>query len=728
MPISMDGKNRTFHLQGKNLSMVLCVRQMQDGSDALLMPYFGARLESGDVPGALLTSERLASFDTDNATLPFALPTGGQGDFRPVQLTAVGQTGRRTTRATFIKAEILPGKPPLPGLPATYVESPDEAQTLRVSLHDGVTDMEAVLSYTLFRDHDAVAVSLCVENWGDQPFTLTDCASASISLYGAYDMLHLHGAWGKERQVERVAPMHGERAIRSCRGASGHQHNPFCALMARDATEHTGDVYGISLVYSGDFRIAVDEDAYGQTRAVCGINPDTLRWLVLPGERFQAPEAVLTYSADGLNGMSQIYHRLYRTRLCRGYWRDRERPVLINNWEATYFHFDHEKILRIARTAAELGVELFVLDDGWFGERDSDDCSLGDWTVNGRKLPGGLTALAKDVEALGMRFGLWFEPEMISPRSKLHEAHPDWVLRAPERYATQARNQWILDMSRRDVQDYVIEAVLSVLRSAPISYVKWDMNRNFAEYGSRALPPERQGEVPHRYMLGVYRVMEEITSAFPQVLFESCSGGGGRFDPGILYYMPQTWTSDDTDAVERLKIQYGTSVVYPASAMGAHVSAVPNHQVGRVTSMKMRGDVAMSGNFGYELDLSQQTPEDLEEIRRQIARVKQIRRVTQQGTFTRLQSPFKGNVCAWQFTLEDTVVFSAFVTLQDANPELRRVRLRDIPAGRWQDEDTGEVYDASVLCNAGVRLPFIAPGGVPVGDFQSVVMVLKKVE
>ena len=348
--------------------------------------------------------------------------------------------------------------------------------------------------------------------------------------------------------------------------------------------------------------------------------------------------------------MSQRYHTLYRTRLCRGKYALAERPMLINNWEATYFKFNEDKIVEIAKAGKELGLELFVLDDGWFGRRDTDNCSLGDWVVDKNKLPNGLDHLARRINDLGMKFGLWFEPEMVSPDSDLYRAHPDWCLHVPGRERTQARQQLILDLSRGDVCDYIIEAVSAVLRSAPISYVKWDMNRNFAETGADWLPADRQGEVAHRYMLGVYRVMEAVTGAFPDVLFESCSGGGGRFDPGMLYYMPQTWTSDDTDAGERMKIQYGTSVVYPASAMGAHVSAVPNHQIGRVTSMRVRGEVAMSGNFGYELDLSRQTPEDLDVIREQIARVKQIRRVTQQGVFTRLLSPFESDITAWQFT------------------------------------------------------------------------------
>lgn len=726
MPIHVDKAKGRFHLQGKAMSLILERGELPDGTHPLLMTYYGARLEADEAPGTPLGAKELASFDTANAVLPFAAPGERCGDFRPAMIGAQTASGRYATRLSLCGYETRPGKEPLPGLPATYVETPDEAETIAFALEDALTGLRVRLSYTLFAQVDAVAVSVRAENAGEEPMWLTRCMSVAVSLQGQYDALHLHGAWAKERQVERIGPMHGERAIRSARGASGHQHNPFMALLSRDATEHTGDAYGISLVYSGDFCITADQDAYGQTRAVCGLNPDTFRWKLEPGEAFQTPEAVLAYSPDGLNGMSQIYHRLYRTRLCRGPWRDRERPVLINNWEATYFGFDHEKILRIAKAAAELGVELFVLDDGWFGRRDHDDCSLGDWVEDRRKLPRGLKGLAEDVQALGLRFGLWFEPEMISPDSDLFRAHPDWVLNAPGRFATQARNQWILDMGRPEVQDHVIEAVSRVLRSAPISYVKWDMNRNFAETGADWLPADRQGEVAHRYMLGVYRVMEAVTGAFPDVLFESCSGGGGRFDPGMLYYMPQTWTSDDTDAGERMKIQYGTSVVYPASAMGAHVSAVPNHQIGRVTSMRVRGEVAMSGNFGYELDLSRQTPEDLDVIREQIARVKQIRRVTQQGVFTRLLSPFEGNVCAWQFALDDTVVLFAFVTAQKANPELCRVRMRGVPAGRWRDEDDGRVYDASVLERAG--LPFIVPGGERLSDYTGMVRVLRRAD
>jgi alpha-galactosidase len=426
----------------------------------------------------------------------------------------------------------------------------------------------------------------------------------------------------------------------------------------------------------------------------------------------------MVYSAQGIGGMSRIYHRLYRTRLVRGLYRDEPRPVLINNWEATYFGFDADKIEDIARAGKALGIELFVLDDGWFGRRDDDTTSLGDWFVDTRKLPQGLADLAERVNRLGMQFGLWFEPEMISPDSELYRAHPDWCLHVPDHRRTQSRNQLILDLSRKEVCDYIIHAVGSILESAPITYVKWDMNRHMTEIGSAALPPERQGETAHRYMLGLYRVMEEITAKFPHVLFESCSGGGGRFDPGILHYMPQTWTSDDTDAVERLKIQYGTSIVYPASAMGAHISAVPNHQVHRNTPLSMRGDVAMSGNFGYELDLTRFTAEEQEEAAAQVAFYKEIRSLVQQGDMYRLLSPFEGsgNETAWMFVAADRseALAGYFRVLDGPNRMNTRLRLQGLDPDRdYILKETGEVYGGDRLMYAGLNMPDLQ------GDFRS---------
>lgn len=452
-------------------------------------------------------------------------------------------------------------------------------------------------------------------------------------------------------------------------------------------------------------------------------NPIDFTWLLEPGESFQTPEVVMVYSDKGLNGMSQTYHQLYRTRLARGVYRDRERPILINNWEATYFNFNEEKILRLAKTAAELGIELFVLDDGWFGKRDNDRSSLGDWFVNKQKLPNGLEGLAKNINQMGMQFGIWMEPEMVSVDSELYRKHPDWCLHVPNRPRSEGRNQLVLDYSRKEVCDYIIQAISNVLASAPISYVKWDMNRHMTEIGSAALPPERQRETVHRYMLGLYRVMEEITSRFPHILFESCSGGGGRFDPGMLYYMPQTWTSDNTDAVSRLKIQYGTSLVYPISAMGAHVSAVPNHQVHRITSLEMRGHVAMSGNFGYELDLTKLSEEEKAIVKQQVAFYKDIRRLVQFGTFYRILSPFEGNETAWMFVAEDkSEAFVAyFRVLAEANAPLSFLRLKGLdPNKDYEITGSGEVYGGDELMYVGLNVPERR------GDFISVIWHLKE--
>ncbi|MBR5109012.1 MAG: alpha-galactosidase [Clostridia bacterium] len=718
--IHYEQTNRTFHLRNDFVSLVLRVQLDGDNEPELLMPYLGAPLCDPASCLYLCAPRGGASFDSPRQTLPYACPTDGRGDYRPALVCAVDGQGQRCTELFYAGHRIEAGKPGLNGLPAAYVEDAAEAETLFITLRDALTGLEAELRYTLYADRPVITESILYTNTGSAPLTLQSAGSACVTLPGRYDLIHLHGAWAKERSIERVPPARLSREISSCRGASGHEHNPFAVLAAPDATEFSGECLGAALVYSGDFSITADENAYGSTRLTLGLNPRSFTWQLHPGEAFQAPEVLFAYSANGLNAMSQALHSLIRQRVCRGYWRDRERPILINNWEATYFDFDPEKILKIARAAAEDGIELFVLDDGWFGKRNRDNCSLGDWVVNREKLPCGLDGLSRDIHGLGLKFGLWFEPEMVSPDSDLYRAHPDWCLHAGSRRRTTARQQLILDMGRREVQDYVIEAVSGVLRSAQIDYVKWDMNRNFMEAGSDTLADGRQGETAHRYMLGLYRVLETVTGAFPQVLFESCSGGGGRFDAGMLHYMPQTWTSDDTDAAARLSIQYGTSLCYPASAMGAHVSAVPNHQVGRVTDMRMRGDVALGGNFGYELDLSAQTDADRAEIRRQVRQVKVLRRTTQQGVFTRLLSPFAGNVTAWQFADEDRVILCAYRVLNMPNGEPLRVRLRGVPEGLYQAAE-GSTVSGSDLMRAGVPLPF-APH-----DFASCVAVFERI-
>lgn len=722
MAICYDAANRLFHLTGGNTSYVIGI----DEHNQALNLYWGAKLTDPDVWYMWEGTPEGASFDRPANRLPMEYPTGAVGDMRIPACRVMGSYGDVVTQFTYQSHDIIPGKPGLEGLPATYTEDDGEAQTLILHLKDELTGVAADLCYSIYAASGMIARSAKLTNASDAPVQLIEAASANVDLFGTdYELVHLWGGWSIERSVERVPVMRGVQKIGSRRGASGHEHNPFLAVVRPDTTEFAGDAYGFNLVYSGSFAIQAGANSYEATRVTIGLNPEDFTWRLDPGASFQTPEAVLGYSDQGLNGLSQGYHKLYRTRLCRGQYRDEPRPVLVNNWEATYFGFNEEKLLAIAEKGKEIGIEMFVLDDGWFGHRDSDNSSLGDWVVDQKKLPNGLKSLGEKVHALGMKFGLWFEPEMISPDSDLYRAHPDWCLHVPGRARTEARQQLILDLSRQDVCDYVIDAVSAVLASAPIDYVKWDMNRNFTEAGSALAAAHEQREVPHRYMLGLYRVMEAITTAFPNVLFESCSGGGGRFDPGMLYYMPQTWTSDDTDAVERLKIQYGTSMAYPVSSMGAHVSAVPNHQIGRTTSMQMRGDVALSGNYGYELDLSKLSQEDLDVAKENIALYKAIRTVVQQGTFTRLISPFEQPAAAWQFVDDDgsEVVACYFRVLARPNPNMVNLKLKGLcPERRYQDLETGKVYAGSTLMNLGLRMP------IRMKDFSSYVVHLKAVD
>lgn len=687
MNIYADATLGLFHLQSKDTSYII---KLVEGYPAHV--YWGAKLRhNNNLAGVLALRER-ASFSPTPLpgkpslsldALPQEYPQYGSGDFRRPAYQVQLADGTRISELKYVGYVITPGKPALEGLPAVYAESESEAQTLELTLKDDYAGLTVRLLYTVFADHSAITRSVRFEHRGDAPLRLEQALSATVDFADSdYDTLHLSGAWARERHVQRRPLTPGAAlSLESRRGSSSHQANPFLALLRPGADEDHGDVYGFSLVYSGSFSATADVEQFGQTRVSIGINPFDFSWLLEPGQSFQTPEAVLVYSGEGLGGMSRTYHRLYRTRLCRGVYRDQARPILVNNWEATYFDFDADKIATIAKAAGPLGIELFVLDDGWFGRRDKDDSSLGDWFEDRRKLPEGLADLAGRVNKEGLQFGLWVEPEMISPDSELYRKHPDWCLHAPGRRRTEGRNQLILDLSRPEVCDYLYETLSTVFSSAPISYVKWDMNRNMTEIASANARPERQQETAHRYMLGLYNLLERLTSRFPDILFESCSGGGGRFDPGMLFYMPQTWTSDNTDAVERLAIQYGTSIVYPASSMGAHVSAVPNHQVDRITSLAIRGDVAMSGNFGYELDLTKFSESESRLAARQIAQYKEIRTLVQQGEMYRLLSPFEGSgETAWMFVSEDqTEAFVAyFRVLAKPNPPISRLTLRGL--------------------------------------------------
>lgn len=569
MPVEWDEKSHVFHLYNNRISYLMEVVH----GKYLAHLYWGKRVQVLQ-PGAILSFRSRAFSPTTEPsdpkfsldTLPQEYPAFGNGDFRSPAYQLLPADGSTMTEFVYNSHEIYQGKRPLNGLPHAYVEGKSEADSLVITMVDSKIGVGLNLHYTIYRDLDVITRSVSFEHLGGQEVEIHKCMSMSVDFHHAnWDFLHLQGTWARERHIERQSLIHGIQSVSSARGANSHLHNPFVALLSKNADEDIGEVYGVSLVYSGNFAASVEVDPFETARLSIGINPFDFIWLLKPGETFQTPEALMVYSNEGLGGMSRTFHQLLRKRVCRGVYRDKIRPILINNWEATYFNFNENKLKEIVGSAKELGIELFVLDDGWFGHRDNAKSSLGDWEVNKKKLPHGLKGLAEYVQKKGMKFGLWVEPEMVSPDSDLYRKHPDWCLHVPGRNRTESRNQLVLDLSREDVCAWIIETFTEVFTSAPISYVKWDMNRHMTEVGSAALPPERQKETAHRYMLGLYRILEVLTGRFPDILFESCSGGGGRFDPGMLYYMPQTWTSDDTDAVERLKIQYRTNFFQQSS-------------------------------------------------------------------------------------------------------------------------------------------------------------------
>jgi alpha-galactosidase len=729
MSIKFDLKKKIFHLKNEEISYVIKI--LKNGQLGHL--YWGKKIKK---------AERLARYDISQhrpyeayalkddtgfilENIAREYPSFGQSDFREPAYQTEAENGSIISDLKYQDHQIYSGKKELAGLPSTYVEKESEAETLEITLYDEVTDLEVVLSYTVFNDYPIITRSANFKNQGQQKLNLKRALSMSVDFENKdFELLQLSGAWGRERDIIRRPLEQGITRIDSKRGGSSHQQNPFVALVEPETDEYRGEAYGYSLVYSANFIAQAERNHYGKTRLTMGINPFTFNWLLESGESFQTPEVVMNYSDRGLNKMSQNFHQLYRSRLVRGKHRDKQRPVLINNWEGTYFDFDTDKILEMAAAAAEVDLELFVLDDGWFGKRNDDTSSLGDWYVNEEKLPGGLEYLAQEINKLEMDFGLWFEPEMISPDSDLYREHPEWAIQVPERKSSESRQQLILDLSRSDVQDYIIERVSAILEKADIAYVKWDMNRPMTEYGSLELKAEHQSELNHRYILGLYRVLEEITSSFPEVLFESCAGGGGRFDPGMLHYMPQTWTSDDTDAVERLKIQYGTSLVYPASSMGAHVSAVPNHQVERSTSLKMRYDVASFGNLGYELDLTELNEKEMEAVKKQVNNYKEIRELVQFGDFYRLRSPFAGNFTAWSYLSQDQeeVLVGFYQVLATPNPKEETLKLKGLdPERDYEELNSGEIYGGDELMNFGIKVPYLKE------DFSSRVWRFKAV-
>ena len=732
MPIIYNEKTREFHLYNQEISYIIKILD----NDQPGQLYYGKRLthredfshhfEYAMRDMSPYAFEGNSTFSLENIKQEY--PTFGCGDMRFPAYEIERENGSHVVEFVYKEHKIYNGKPKLEGLPATYVESDDEAQTLELVLEDTSINTRIVLLYTIYEAFPVIARSVRFECDSDEKITLLSAMSACVDLPDKdYEMIDLAGVWARERHVRRHKLDYGIQSIYSMRGCSSYQFNPFLALARENADEFQGQVYGFSLVYSGNFLAQTEVDNYDTARVLMGIHPNGFKWTLGKGESFQTPEMVMVYSEAGLNGMSQTFHKLYRTRLARGTWRDKVRPILINSWEAFYFDFDAPKLLGLADAATDLGMELFVLDDGWFGKRDDSTSSLGDWYPNEEKLKGTLKELAEKINAKGLKFGLWIEPEMTNKDSDLYRAHPDWLLAEQGKRICHSRTQYVLDFSKKEVREYIGDMLENLLAEVPVSYIKWDMNRTFSEVFSNGNDREYQGKVCHKYILGVYELYERLTSRFPHVLFESCASGGARFDPGMLYYAPQGWTSDDTDAIERLKIQYGTSMVYPVSCMGSHVSASPNHQTNRVTPIETRADVAYFGTFGYELDLLKLGEEDKAEIRRQIAFMKEKRDLIQKGTFYRLKSPFEGNETAWMIVSEDQkkALVGYYRVMQPVNVGFKRLKLKGLK------EDTcykvsGYAYDCygDELMQVGMILSDSASGvwkkGVnDKGDFQA---------
>ena len=727
MAVYADRESRVFTLQTKNTTY----QMKADDKDVFLHTYYGEKTDNSDKSYLIRCADRgfsgnpyeVGTFDRSYSLdmLPQEYSCFGTGDYRISALRVRQADGSRAAELRYAGCETRKGKYAIPGLPAAY-GAQEEADTLEVILKDEACGIEVRLLYGVFEKKDVITRAVRITNRSERPVVLEKAASLCLDWQqGEFDWLTFYGRHAMERNVQRTGIAHGVQSVGSVRGASSHHYNPFAVLCEKGTDETKGLCYGFSFMYSGEFLIEAEKDQADQTRFVCGIHPDDFDWTLNPGESFDTPEVLMSCSAEGFGGMSRNLHDLIRENVCRGEWKHKRRPILINNWEGTYFDFTGDKLVSIAEEAAKLGVELFVMDDGWFGKRDSDNSGLGDWYPNEEKLGCTLKELGERIEALGMKFGIWFEPECISEDSDLYRAHPDWAVQIPGRKPNLSRNQLILDFSREDVQEYIIERLSAVLDSAPISYVKWDFNRSICDKFSANLSAGRQGEMAHRFVLGLYRVLEELLERYPHLLLEGCSGGGGRFDTGMLYYSPQIWCSDDTDAIERLQIQYGTSFAYPVNTMGAHVSAVPNHQTGRVTPIATRACVAMAGTFGYELDVNKMTDEEKEAVKRQIQIFKEQYDLISYGDYYRLTDVQKSSCAVWETAAKDgsEALVSAVWQHVQATPAFLNVKVRGLcedgmyrvmrtalkkkDAGAQEKED--QVISGSSLMHGGLPIP-----------------------
>lgn len=737
MSIQVNASNRLFHLQTKHTSYVFHV--IEDGSLGQL--YYGPKIPFKDDYANLNTREEhdCTNTRTDEdvefqAELLKQEYAGlGKGDYRYPAFQITYPNGSRTSEFQYRDYELKDGKERLTGLPSTFADDSNDSQTLTVKLADG--DLELQLHYTVFADEDVIVRSTTFVNHGKTVF-LNRALSAQLDLPDAnYDFIQFAGSWSRERHLHRSHLRPGTQSISSLRTASSHQENPFFMLARPHTDNNQGAVFGFNFVYSGNFLDSVEIDQFDTTRVLIGINPDEFGWKLNSGDSFQTPEVIFSYTDNGFNALSQQLGAFYAQHLINPHFAHQERPILINNWEATFMDFTEDKLMPIVERAKELGIEMFVLDDGWFGHRDDDRSSLGDWFVDEKKFNHGIAGFAKRVHDLDMKFGLWFEPEMISIDSKLYQTHPEWMIKTPGRGQTPGRHQFVLDMSRQEVVDYLFGLMSHIIQDAKLDYIKWDMNRNITEMYGADLPADQQLEFSHRYILGVYDLYDRLTKAFPDVLFESCASGGGRFDLGMMYYAPQAWCSDDTDAVERIKIQDGTSYGYTPSMWGAHVSAVPNDQVGRLTSIDMRAKVAYFGAFGYELDVTELSVEEQATIKQQVAFYKQYRKLFQFGTFYRLETPdTSDNVYGWETVSPDkqTAIGMRYQILNGANPAYIRYYFKGLdPERRYTVNDGSEVFSGAELMNAGYFVPRVMnrlqSPKVP-SDFHADMFIVKAVD
>ena len=706
MPITFDEKRKIFKLDTLDSTYAIGIRE-----GYLIHLYYGKKIPDDNLlnlpfRGYFATiSPKNVHVDDYKFSLdvqPMEYSCNGSGDYRLAALSIKDSMGRTTTDIRYLDHKIYDGKPKLKGLPATYCNDDSEAQTLELITIDKFTGAKVTLYYTAFANYSVVTESVKVENTGKETFEIEKVASCCVNFPSMdYNMINLSGVWSRERRVITRHLAHGIQSVASKRGSSSHNHNPFVALVDDKGGEDFGDAFGFNLVYSGNFSADIETDYLDCTRLVMGINPIDFTWVVEPGDEFQSPEVVMVYSDSGMGKMSRTFHDLYNNNLIRGEWKNKKRPLLINSWEGSGFDFDQETLVRYAKEAKKLEIELLVMDDGWFGHRDSDNSSLGDWFVNESKLKGGLTKLIERVNAEGVQFGIWYEPEMISEDSELYKAHPDWCVHVEGREQSPARQQYVIDMTRQDVRDCIFNQMYDVLSNNNIAYLKWDYNRAITEPASVMLDARHSKEFFHRFILGTYELMDRITSAFPHILFESCAGGGGRFDAGMLYYMPQAWASDNTDPIERLTIQFGTTMCYPASSMGAHVSACDR------TGIETKAAVAMAGTFGYELDPKEMSEEDKEKVKEQVKNYHRYYNVIHFGDLYRIIAPTDDEFkCAWEYVAKDKSEALLTVVIKNRAPhDFLLIKMKGLdPEKMYRDETDGEIYSGALLMNAGINL------------------------